>query len=80
MVSIKDWVTGRLGYNSENNRYRLLISDLWEHDGFHCGEGLQVKIDDKWIDTRMEMGIDGKWYLVEMPYYGDLEHIQARIM
>ena len=36
---------GRLGYNSDNKRYGLLISDLWEHDGFHCGERLEVQID-----------------------------------
>ena len=34
--------TGRLGYNSVNDRYGLLVSDLWEHSGFHCGEGLEV--------------------------------------
>jgi hypothetical protein len=33
-------IIGRLGYNSENKRYGLLVSDLWEHSGFHCGEGL----------------------------------------
>ena len=33
--------TGRLGYNSVNDRYGLLVSDLWEHSGFHCGEGLE---------------------------------------
>lgn len=29
--------TGRLGYNSVNDRYGLLVSDLWVHSGFHCG-------------------------------------------
>ncbi len=51
-------ITGRLGYNSANDRYGLLVSDLWEHDGFHCGEGMEVMIDGKWQKTRMEMGID----------------------
>ena len=45
---------GRLGYNSQNDRYGLLVSDLWEHDGFHCGEGLEVMVDGKWVQTRME--------------------------
>lgn len=31
-------VQGRLGYNAENKRYGLLVSDLWENSGFHCGE------------------------------------------
>ena len=46
---------GRLGYNSSNDRYGLLSSDLWIDTGFHCGEGLEVLVDDKWIWTRMEM-------------------------
>ena len=41
-------ITGRLGYNSANDRYGLLVSDLWEHDGFHCGEVLEVMVDDNW--------------------------------
>ena len=72
-------IEGRLGYNSENGRYGLLVSDLWEHTGFHCGECLEVKVDDKWVKTRMEMDIDRNWYLVDTPYTGDLEYVRARI-
>lgn len=72
-------ITGRLGYNSTNDRYGLLVSDLWEYDGFHCGEGLEVMIDGKWQQTRMEMGVDRQWYLVGTPFYGNLEYIRARI-
>lgn len=72
-------VEGRLGYNSANDRYGLLVSDLWEDNGFHCGECLEVLVDDKWVSTRMEMGLDRKWYLVDTPYYGDLEYVRARI-
>lgn len=72
-------VEGRLGYNSANDRYGLLVSDLWEDNGFHCGECLEVLVDDKWVPTRMEMGLDRKWYLVDTPYYGDLEYVRARI-
>ena len=46
---------GRLGYNSSNKRYGLLVSDLWENDGFHCGEGMEVLVEDEWISTRIEM-------------------------
>lgn len=71
---------GRLGYNSQNDRYGLLISDLWEHEGFHCGEPLEVLIDGEWVQTRMEMSSDRQWYLVGTPFKGgDLEYIQARI-
>ena len=72
MTSIKDWVTGRLGYNGTTDRYGLLVSDLWEHDGFHCGDGLEVMVDGEWIPTRIEMSIDREWYLVDTPYYGNL--------
>ena len=72
-------IQGRLGYNEENGRYGLLVTDLWEDTGFHCGECLEVLVDGVWVATRMEMGSDMKWYLVGTPYYGDLEYVQARI-
>ena len=73
---------GRLGYNSSNKRYGLLVSDLWENDGFHCGEGMEVLVEDEWISTRIEMAWNensNAWYLVGTPYYGDLEYVRARI-
>ena len=79
MANKEKKIEGRLGYNSENGRYGLLVSDLWEHIGFHCGECLEVKVDDKWVKTRMEMDIDRNWYLVDTPYTGDLECVRARI-
>ena len=53
-------MVGRLGYNSENGRYGLLVSDLWEDTGFHCGECLEVMVDEKWVQTRMEMSVEQK--------------------
>ena len=55
---------GRLGYNSNNGRYGLLSSDLWIDTGFHCGEGLEVLVDDQWVKTRMEMNParNGIWW------------------
>ena len=61
------------------DRYGLLASDLWIDTGFHCGEGLEVLVDDKWVRTRMEMNPAREWYLVGTPYCGDLEYVQARI-
>ena len=43
---------GRLGYNSYNKRYGLLSSDLWIDTGFHCGECLEVLVDDQWVKTQ----------------------------
>lgn len=76
-------IPGRLGYNTQNNRYGLLNSDLWEHDGFHCGECLDIwdEENEKWVSTRMEMNFDNEWYLVGTPYRGDmLEGIHASII
>ena len=53
---------GRLGYNSSNGRYGLLASDLWIDTGFHCGEGLEVLVDDEWVQTRIEMNLAREWY------------------
>ena len=72
-------VKGRLGFNENNGRYGLLVSDLWEVDGLHCGDLLDVLIDDKWITTRIEMTSDQQWYLVDTPYMGNLEYIIARL-
>lgn len=70
---------GRLGYNGANGRYGLLVSDLWEDTGFHCGECLEVMVDGRWVATRMEMSAERKWYLVDTPYHGDLEYVRARV-
>ena len=76
-------VEGRLGYNADNDRYGLLVSDLWQHDGFHCGETLEVMVDGKWTQSRMEMSwtpTGGEWYLVGTPFRGSsLEYVRARI-
>lgn len=84
-------MTGILGYNSSNDRYGLLVGDLWEIEGFHCGETLEVWDTDKeqWIPTRMEMHYQAPsvvkrrnngWYLVDTPYRGAaLEGLRVRV-
>ena len=59
--------TGRLGYNSVNDRYGLLVSDLWEHSGFHCGEGLEAMVDGKWqmANGKWQMGTDSHGNVLE---------------
>ncbi len=84
-------MTGIMGYNSSNDRYGLLVSDLWEIDGFHCGDTLEVwdYEQEQWIPTRMEMHYqapsfpkkrnDG-WYLVGTEYSGQaLEGLRIRV-
>ena len=73
------WIEGRVGFNSNNQRYGLLVMDLWEDTGFHCGESLQVEVNGEWVNTRMEMDNALKWYLVGTPYKGNLEYVRARI-
>lgn len=75
----KNYIIGRLGYNDSNKRYGLLVMDLWEDTGFHCGEGLEVEVDGKWVKTTMEMNPAKEWYLVGTPYCGNLEYVRARI-
>lgn len=43
-MKMRNKAQGRLGYNAENERYGLLVSDLWENSGFHCGECIEVLI------------------------------------
>ncbi len=70
---------GRLGYNSSNDRYGLLSSDLWIDTGFHCGEGLEVLVDDKWVSDQNGDESCKRMVSVGTPYCGDLEYVQARI-
>lgn len=76
-------IEGRMGYNSKNKRYGLLISDLWEIDGFHCGTPMEYWDSNKeeWIPTRIEMAWPAqKYYLVDTGLQGeDLEGLKIRI-
>lgn len=70
-------IEGRLGYNISNDRYGILISDLWENDGLHCGEVFEVLIDDEWRKERIEF-LNG-WYLVYSRLKGEeLEYLRVR--
>lgn len=71
---------GTLAFNHLNNRFGLLVSDLWEIDGLHCGQSLEVLIDNKWVQTRLEMTAQREWYLVGTDKVGkDLEYLKARL-
>lgn len=82
---------GVLGYNSQNDRYGLLVSDLWEIEGLHCGQALELwdSNSGQWIPTRMEMHYQAPtfpkkrnngWYLVGTQYSGTaLEGLKVRV-
>ena len=78
------WIQGILGYNHKNDRYGLLVTDLWEIDGFSCGNRLQVEIAGEWIDTHMEMDWStgkGVWYLTGTDFKGaELENKKVRVL
>ncbi|MGL4910820.1 MAG: DUF5348 domain-containing protein [Romboutsia sp.] len=71
---------GKLGYNCENDRFGILNSmDLWETEGLHCGECLEVCIGDSWVEDRLEMTWEGTWYLNDSKIKGmALEGIQVK--
>lgn len=71
----------RLGYNLENDRYGILEHDLWVNEGLHCGECMEVLINDKWIQDRIEYDQKiKKWYLVESGLIGEeLEYLKVKI-
>lgn len=80
-------LTGIMSYNNKNNRYGLLVMDLWEIDGFHCGDPIEVwdYETEQWIPTRIEMhqqasSFYDRWYLVETSFCGiALEGLKIRV-
>lgn len=75
----KEFKTGILGYNYENERYGILDAmDLWADKGLHCGETFEVFINNEWKADRIEMS-KGQWYLVYSKLEGDqLEGLKVR--
>lgn len=73
-------ITGILGYNYEEKRMGILSFDLWVKDGLHCGECLEVLIDDEWVSDRIEYSSRTKeWYLVKTKLSGDqLERVKVK--
>lgn len=52
-VLVKQQGTDRMDIRFSLNQY---------YGGLHCGETFEVKINGKWVPTRIEMGRN--WYLV----------------
>lgn len=73
-------VIGYLGYNYDTERYGILYGDIWQDTGLHCGECVEVLVNGKWVQDRIEMSGDGNWYLVESKLKGnELEHLQVKL-
>jgi hypothetical protein len=88
---MNSYKTGILAYNGENERFGMLACDLWEVEGFHCGDTLDIwdYETEKWIPTRIEKRFvesslirkdyEG-WYLVNTNFQGEkLEGLRIRI-
>lgn len=73
-------IIGRLGYNEELNRYGILVSDLWENEGLHCGDCIEVLINNEWTKDRIEYDNKiKKWYLFNSKLVGEeLEFLKVR--
>lgn len=80
-VVLRERIMARLGYNPDNNRYGILEYDLWVSEGLHCGECLEVYINDEWIKDRIEYDHRiNNWYLVKSGLIGEeLEVIKVKI-
>lgn len=55
---------GILIWDDEIERYRVRYSLEEYSAGLHCGEGLQVKIGDRYVSTRIEYKSGIGYYLV----------------
>ncbi len=55
---------GSLIYDDRSERMDIRFGLEEYYGGLHCGEGMEVMINGKWIRTRIEMDINSKWYLV----------------
>lgn len=71
---------GKLGYNKQNDRFGILIDDLWADDGLHCGECFEIFVDGEWSVDRIEFSSkSNEWYLVYSKLSGDdLERLKVR--
>lgn len=73
-------ITGIMRYNYDEKRMGILSFDLWVKDGLHCGETLEVLIDDEWVADRIEYtSKTSEWYLVNSKLQGaDLEGLKVK--
>lgn len=57
---------GSLIYDEVSKRVDIRFGLEEYYGGLHCGMGMEVMLDGKWVPTRIEMNINinSKWYLV----------------
>lgn len=52
---------GVLVPQSDSDRMDIRFSETAYYGGLHCGETFDVKINEKWVPTRIEF--EAQWYL-----------------
>lgn len=55
--------SGSLIYDERMERMDIRFGLEEYYGGLHCGTGMEVMLDGKWVSTRIEMNINSKWYL-----------------
>lgn len=70
-----------LQYDEYIKRYTIVdTKNNIINSGLHCGDGVEVKVGNRYKLTRIEMSSDGDYYLVDTDLRGkDLERLQVRI-
>ena len=54
---------GNLYYDEEQGRIDIRFGLDNFYGGLHCGETMDVLINEKWFPTRIEMNVHDEWYL-----------------
>lgn len=69
---------GSLVYDGRSGRMDIRFGLEEYYGGLHCGTGMEVMLDGKWVPTRIEMNINSKWHLVGI-YEDSLVGLTVRI-
>lgn len=73
----EDKQEGVLFYNFNNDRMGISFKDDSIESGLHCGQTREVKINGKWVPTRIEMS--DHWYLVGIKNIESIEGLIVRL-
>lgn len=57
--------SGNLKYSTELERYCLIDNTGKSIHEFHCGDACQMRYNNTWYDTRIEMNAKGQWYFIK---------------
>jgi len=62
-------IEGYLAYDFKDQRYQVCYGIEQYTPGLHCGEVLEIFVPErnKWERGRLEMSVQGEWYLYGVP-------------